>query len=142
MGFCDRQCVGEEEVGRFMESSTRRVCGCHQAVTDEVETPDVGGGASEVATDAALQPGQDTQSEEPVKDSDAGAGGCTLGGVLSEEHAPQVGGGGIAVLIDEAEDLPVARTEPLRYLCDVGFTCPFHIRSAFLPVLLIDRNKT
>ncbi|KEP74546.1 hypothetical protein HR12_08405 [Microbacterium sp. SUBG005] len=108
VGVGDGEGVREEGRGDGGKASSAGAFGSGEAFAGGVEVPDGGRGASGGAADASFEACDEPVVEEPVQDSDAGAGSGGEGGVVGEEHIAQVRGRGIPVPVQERQNLFVA----------------------------------
>ncbi len=117
-GLGDLQGVVEEGRGGVADVTAGCVFGSGEAFTGDVEVPDEPGGAVASAADAAFESGDEAMLEEPVEDTEAGAGGGAVGGVAVEVPAAQLSGAGELLGGQELEDGPVPRAEAVRDLLE------------------------
>ena len=116
----DGQAVLQEQKRRFMEAPPFAVGETLQSLPHDVQTPDEGSRAVAIAADASFQPGEQPQLEQSPEDAGAGPSGGRLGGVRREVQAAQLPGSGVAMAVDEVENVPVSLAEPIRKLMQIA----------------------
>lgn len=135
------QAVLQEQKRRFVEAPPFAVGETLQSLPHHVQAPDEGGRAVAIAADASFQPGEQPQLEQSPEDAGAGPSGSGLAGVRREVQAAQLPSGGVAMAVDEVENVPVSLAESVRKLMQLAAADARLLDHRRLPTVPVRRRR-